>query len=174
MKHRTHPLAPLFVLLTFLVATGCADHLTGTERTSAAGDVDAFVVSQSAAKAALAQAPVHVSGNDNRVRLEVGLNATDADPLASGKAKFESRTDRDRSRFSTEVEDVSLDGDGEVVVSRDGVEVLRATIMIANGFGDLNMDSRRDDVPAMLEGDLVEVFNADGVLILSATLVPKN
>ncbi len=172
MKHRTPLLAPLFVLLTFLVATGCADHLTGTERTSAAGDVDAFVVSQSAASTVRAQAPV--SGAAERVRLEAKLNATDADPLASGKGKFESRTDRDRSRFSTEVEDVSVDGDGEVVVSRDGVELLRATIMVAGGFGDLNLDSRRDDVPAMLEGDLVEVFNADGVLILSATLVPKN
>ena len=171
MKHRTPLLAPLFVLLTFLVA-GCADHLTGTEQTSAAGDVDAFVVSQSAASTIRAQAPV--SGAAERVRLEVGLNATDADPLASGKAKFESRSGGTRSRFSTEVEDVSVDGDGEVVVSRDGVELLRATIMVAGGFGDLNLDSRRDDVPAMLEGDLVEVFNADGVLILSAALVPKN
>jgi hypothetical protein len=172
MKHRTHPLVLPFVLLALLAATGCADHLVGAEQAAGAGEVDAFVVSQSAASAALAQAPV--SGAAERVRLEAKLNATDADPLASGKGKYESRTGGARSRFSTEVEDVSVDGSGEVVVSRAGVEVLREVIEIAGGFGDLNLDSRRDVIPTMLEGDLVEVFNADGVLILSAVLIPKN
>ncbi len=173
-QHRSPFFTSLFVLFALLVATGCTDRLTGVEPPEATDGVDAFVVSQSAASTALAQSPAHVAGNEDRVRLEGRLSATDADPLASGKAKFESRLDRDRSRFSTEVEDVSVDGDGEVVVSRDGVELLRATIMLTNGFGDLNLDSRRDDIPAMLAGDLVEVLNADGVLLLSAALALKD
>ncbi len=172
MQHRTHPLALPFVLLTLLAATGCADPLTGPERGADAATVDAFVVSQSAVSTVTAQAPV--SGAAERVRLEARLNATDADPLASGKGKYEARTDRARARFSAEVEDVSGDGSGEVVVSRDGVELLREVIEIVGGSADLNLDSRRDVIPTMLEGDLVEVFNADGALILSAVLLPKH
>ncbi len=99
-------------------------------------------------------------------KLEVRLASTDADPLASGKAKFEMRPDR--IRFSTEVEDVESAGEIRVVAGGNDM----GTIAIVDGFADLNLDSRDGDkVPVLEAGDLVEVFNTNGnVLILSGTL----
>ncbi|RMF54050.1 MAG: hypothetical protein D6746_14925 [Bacteroidetes bacterium] len=169
MKRPIHRTTSLLVVLVLFAGSGCTERLTGPDQPAATDHLDAFVVTEAAGNAALTPVPAAL----DRVRLEGELSATSTDPLASGKAKYEARTDRNRSRFSTEVEDVSVDGEGEVVVSRDGTELMRATISIVNGFGDLNMSSRRDDIPEMLSGDLVEVYNADGVLILSGTLATK-
>ncbi len=129
-----------------LLGTGCTDQLAGP----AASDVT-------------------VAGKAGEVKLEGRLRATFADPLASGKAKFEMRSDR--TRFSTEVQDVSTAGRGTVHLSRGGAVMLHEAITIALGFGDLNRDTRDGDaVPELAAGDLVEVFNADGALILSGLL----
>ena len=98
-------------------------------------------------------------------RLEVNLTSTSADPLASGKAKFEERSDR--TRFSTEAEDVTASGPLTVKVNGSMV----GSMNVVAGVGDLNLDTRDgQSVPAMNVGDTVEVFDAAGVLILSGTL----
>ncbi len=116
------------------------------------------------------------------VRLEAELVATTADPLASGKAKFEYRADR--TRFSTEVEDVNIDGQGRVTVTRtttmdDGtvmVDVIQDdAITIVGGVGDLNLDTRdTQTVNAMQSDDVVKVFNNNDDKILEGTLAPKD
>ncbi len=122
---------------------------------------------------ALAAAPQTAYAGD-RIRLEVRLDATNDDPLASGKAKFESRPDR--TRFGTEVEDVSTDGDGTVEVMRPSSGVIQSnTITITGGFGDLNLDTRDGDtVTSMQIGDVVHVHDANATLILTGTLVTKD
>lgn len=110
-----------------------------------------------------------VLAHDGRTRLESRLTATSAEPLASGKAKFEMRDDR--VRFSTEVQDVAVAQQIEVVVA--GMSL--GTVAIdALGGADLNLDSRDGDtVPVLQDGDLVEVFDTNGnILILSGTLGP--
>ena len=110
-----------------------------------------------------------VLAHDGRTRLESRLTATSAEPLDSGKAKFEMRDDR--VRFSTEVEDVAVAQQIEVVVA--GMSL--GTVAIdALGGADLNLDSRDGDtVPVLQDGDLVEVFDTNGnILILSGTLGP--
>ena len=99
-------------------------------------------------------------------KLEVRLASTGTDPLASGKAKFEMRPDR--VRFSTEVEDVG--SATEIQVFAAGIDL--GTLPIVDGGADLNVDSRDGDtVPVLSAGDLVEVFNTTGnVLILSGNL----
>lgn len=166
MKMNTRLLSLLALAGFLVVGTGCTDELVGGTEASLTS-ADALM-----AHSLNVEAPRSAAAAGERTRLLARLAATDADPLASGKTKFESRPDR--TRFSTEVEDVSADGAGEVVVSRDGVEILRAGLDIAGGFGDLNMDSRRgDDVPDMMEGDLVELFGADGALLMSGTLAAR-
>lgn len=113
-----------------------------------------------------------VAAMQERVKLEGRLAASSADPLASGKAKFETRADR--ARFSTEIEDVSTDGTGMVVVLRGGAQVFQAALSLAGGVADLNLDSRLGDaVPALAAGDQVRVFRADGTLILSGPLAQR-
>lgn len=117
------------------------------------------------------------AGHTERTKLEVRMTATDADPLASGKTKWEQRLNEDltleRQRTSTEVEDVSTSGLHEVLVN--GLSVDMFVEVDALGFGDLNLDSRDDDtVIDMAEGDLIEVANPDGDVILSGTLQVKD
>jgi hypothetical protein len=98
-------------------------------------------------------------------RIEARLHASSADPLASGHATWERRPDR--VKFSTEVEDVSTSGAHEVRVNRRTV----GFVTVNQGFGDLNLDSRRGDkVPQMQSGDQVDVYNPAGTLILSGTM----
>ncbi len=129
------------------------------------------------------------AGHTERTKLEIRLDATDADPLASGKTKWEERLNEDesieRQRTSTEVEDVSTTGAHEVRVSRDTTADGNFDTVISSGemfvevdalgFGDLNLDSRDgDSVPVLQDGDLVEVLDPDSNLILSGTLAPKD
>ncbi len=101
-------------------------------------------------------------------KLRVRLTSTAADPLASGSAKFEMRPDR--IRFSTECEDVASASNIRVVAGGNDM----GTLPIVAGFADLNLDSRDGDtVPVLSVGDLIEVFNTNGnVLILSGNLQP--
>jgi len=100
------------------------------------------------------------------VRLEAGLAATVADPLASGTARWESLTDR--VTFTCEVEDVTTSGNHEVRVN--GVVV--GFVNVVAGFGDLNMDSRDgDSIPTMNVGDRVQVRNPSGRVILRGRLI---
>jgi len=94
------------------------------------------------------------AGHTDQTKLIAELTATNADPLASGKTKWEERFNGavlERRRTSTEVEDVSTTGDHEVRVTRSGSPVATMTVSVdALGFGDLDLDSR--------DGDTVEVF----------------
>jgi len=102
----------------------------------------------------------------SEIRLETRLMATAADRLASGNAKFEVRPDR--TRFSVEVEDVSTRGNHEIKINGTSVDLF---VMVNLGVGDLNLDSRDGDtVPELKSGDVVQVFNLDGTLILRGML----
>ena len=156
MKPSLKSLAALALCCGALVVfSGCAD--------DAFGPADA-------ASDPLVSADQQAAPDAEAVRLEARLQATAADPLASGTAKFE-RRDNGRRKFSTEVEDVSVDGTGQVRVYRNGQAYFSAPIQITNGFGDLNLDTLNgQQVPGMRAGDGVGVFNADGVLILRGRL----
>ncbi len=112
-----------------------------------------------------------VFAGDNETKLEARLTSTaKGKSLASGKAKFEMRSDR--IRLSVEVEDVLATKEVEVFVNGASI----GTVAIdAVGGADINLDSRDgDSVPILKAGDLVEVrATSDGALILSGTLEPK-
>lgn len=119
------------------------------------------------------------AGHDERIKLEGRLSATSADPLASGKAKWEQRLENatlERRRISVEVEDLSTTGAHAVRIFRNGGLVAEVTVSVdALGFGDFNADTRDGDTVAVLQaGDTVRVFNPGDVLILEGTLQPKD
>jgi hypothetical protein len=139
------------------------------------GAAAALVVVAAVGVAGIAVFRANASGGTD-VKVEVRLTNTGVDPLASGKAKGEQRPDR--VRFGVEVEDVSTNGGHEVRVTRNGTPVADseglAVSVDALGFGDLNLDSRDGNtVPVVAAGDLVEVLNPSGQVILSGTLVNK-
>jgi hypothetical protein len=109
-------------------------------------------------------------------KVEAPMGASTVDPLASGKAKGEQRTDR--TRFAVEVEDASTSGPHSVRITRGGVEIALSPVTVdvnALGFGelDLNTIDGATNVPVALAGDLVEVMNPNGDVILSGTLQAK-
>lgn len=104
-----------------------------------------------------AQSPIEAAD----VRIIASLNATAADPLASGTARWESRPDR--VTFTCEVEDVTTLGSHKVRVN--GVTI--GSVNVVAGLGDLDMDSRNGDtIPTMNIGDRFQVFNPSGRVIL--------
>lgn len=106
----------------------------------------------------------------NETRLEASLTATaEREALASGKAKFEMRSDR--IRLSVEVQDVAVAGHVEVFVDGDSVGI----VAVIAGGADINLDIRDgDSVPMLGAGALVQVRDtSDGTLILSGMLQPK-
>jgi len=126
--------------------------------------------------------PFAGAGSTTQTKLIAELTATNADPLASGKTKWEERfnnAELERRRTSTEVEDVSTTGDHVVRVTRGNpaVEIATMTVSVdALGFGDLNLDTRDGDTVVILEeGDSVEVWTPgpDSVKILTGTLQLK-
>ncbi len=110
-------------------------------------------------------------------KVEVRLAATSADPLASGKAKGEQRSDR--TRFSLEVEDVSSAGAHSVRITRGGAPVTDSAGLSINvdalGAGQLELNTQdgATHVPVVQAGDLVEVLSPSGEVILSETLLAK-
>lgn len=148
-------LASTIAILSFLVV-GCAED---SSLTSAPGLAGTSAPSQALEKAAPSPA---------EVRLEGRLQGSAASEKASGKAKWEQRSGR--RKFSVEVEDVSSKGKHTVDVNGKTV----GYVTITGGFGDLNLDSRLGHtVPALKSGDLVDVTDSDGVLILSGSLQPR-
>jgi hypothetical protein len=112
--------------------------------------------------------PAVVAG-DAEVRLEAEL--TGANGVSGGKAKFEHRPG-DRTKISVQVEDVLLASTVEVTLGGDAT---RHALTLVGGFGDLNLDSRRDgSLPMLAEGDAVVVF-ASGTTtrIMEGTFSPK-
>ncbi len=146
----------LFTFLSLVVLAGCSEQPFGPDDMGGNAPASAAPSGEEASLAA--------------VWLRANLRATDADPLASGHSDFESLTNPTRRKFSTEVEDVSTDGQGRVLVMRNTQTVLDRPITIRNGFGDLNLDTRNgQQVPAMRAGDQVRVTNPSGKVILFGT-----
>lgn len=110
-------------------------------------------------------------GDQNRVRLEVRLTATDAAPGASGSARFEMR--QDRRELRVEVEDVVSTDAADVFVNGDFI----GAIVLNGGRGQLELNSRNGDQVAILQdGDEIEIVDAtdDATLLLFGTLSPHN
>lgn len=100
--------------------------------------------------------------DDETQILELDLNPTEADPLASGRVDFEVLPDR--RVLSIEVEDIGSASGVTFLV--DGVDL--GTLLIVLGRADLNLDSRLGDVvPEITLDTLVEVVDAaDGTVLL--------
>lgn len=116
----------------------------------------------------------------DETRLRAFLSTLAVDPLRLNVADFRQRPDR--AGFSTEVHDVAELGMGRVIVKRGSdiappAVILEAPIAIVldpirgTGVGHLEIDSRLgDNVPPMVAGDTVEVWNPLGQLIRMGTL----
>ena len=114
----------------------------------------------------------------DQTKLVAELTATNVDPLASGKTKWEERFQNqqlERRRTSTEVEDVSTAGAHQVQIIRGSTVIQTMTVNVdALGFGDLDLDSRDGDTVEIFQvGDQVEVRNPNSDLILTGTLQTK-
>ena len=87
-----------------------------------------------------------------------------------GHAEIRVESDRARSRFNVEVEDVNLDAGTmlDVVVDHAGARAKVGTIKLdAKHSGELELNSQDgDSVPAVQKGDIVIVMNG-GVAILT-------
>ena len=135
----------------------------------------AFVAIFATVGSSLSEASVSI---DTELRAQ--LAPTLAEPVASGHADFRQRPDR--MRFRVEVDSVSKPGIGRVIVSRSvsspaPITVLDIPIAIVGdplqgmAFGNMNLDSRLgNEVPVMQPGDMVEVLDASGELILRGAL----
>jgi hypothetical protein len=104
----------------------------------------------------------------DEVRREADLSATDVDPGASGRARFESR--QDRAEFRVQVDNVSVTDAVDVFVNGDFVGTI---VLDDRGDGELDLNTRDGDtVPTLQDGDEVEVVDAadDTTLILVGIL----
>lgn len=121
------------------------------------------------------------AGDETRLRAFLS-NQVD-DPFRLNVADFRQRPDR--AGFRTEVRNVAELGTGRVIVMRRSdiappAVILDAPIAIVldpirgTGVGHLEIDSRLgDNVPIMVAGDTVEVWNPLGQLIRTGTLDSK-
>ncbi len=122
-----------------------------------------------------------VANASDETRLRAFLSAPEVDPFNLNNADF--RQSPERTRFSAEIHNVAEFGTGRVIVKRtlDGLSpamvILEAPIAIVldplrgTGAGHLDMDSLLgDQIPVMVAGDTVEVWNALGVLIRAGLL----
>jgi hypothetical protein len=110
-------------------------------------------------------------GSGTEIRLRADLNPTAAGGMADGHADWRSRGGR--RQFSIEVEDVQRDGVGRARVVRAGTVVWTRSITISGGFADLNLDTQNGQaVPSLQAGDVVQVRDSSGTLILRGTLQP--
>jgi hypothetical protein len=117
-----------------------------------------------------------LSGSSS-TKVEIRLTPGSGNPLISGKAKGEQRTDR--TRFSLEIEDASTTGTHAVRVTRSGATVDNSAGLTINidsfGVGHLEMNTQDGAtlVPVVLAGDLVEVVDGAGNVIVSGALQSK-
>lgn len=122
-----------------------------------------------------------VANASGETRLRAFLSAPKVDPFDRSIADF--RQSSERTRFSVEIHNVAEFGTGRVIVKRtlDGPSpamfILEAPIAIVldplrgTGAGHLDMDSLLgDQIPVMVAGDTVEVWNALGELIRGGPL----
>ncbi len=114
--------------------------------------------------------------SSSSAKFETRLQPTATDPLASGKAKGEQRTDR--TRFSVEVEDVSSAGAHTVRITRDGTPIADSPVSLdvaALGTGQLELNTQDGalNVPVVQAGDIVEVINPSGDVILRGAIASK-
>lgn len=119
----------------------------------------------------LSAVSVATTSAQTEVRLRAEFTATAAGRPADGHADW--RREPGRTRLSVEVEDVTRDGTGRVVISRGTTVVFSRAITIAGGFSDLNLDSRNGNaVPALRAGDVVRIQDSAGTLILVGRFQP--
>lgn len=99
---------------------------------------------------------VSAGGLAHAEKIRLPLEATGADPLASGRVDFEVRDDR--VKLSIEVEDISSATSVTFIVGGDEL----GTLAVVVGVADLNLDSRiGDTVPPVTSETAVQVVNAD-------------
>lgn len=83
-----------------------------------------------------------------------------------GKAVYRVRPSRNRTKFKVQIEKIAAPNGSTFGVVVDGAPV--GTITIALGTGELELSSNDGDVvPAIVSGSVVQVFDANNVLILS-------
>ncbi len=103
---------------------------------------------------------------------EIELEAELVDPSTGedgGKAKFEKRSDR--TRLSVEIEDQDPETTFDVVLSSLTIATITTD---GDGFGDLNLDDRHDDVvPSVSVGDIIEIFN-EAIVVLTGIFSPDD
>lgn len=107
-----------------------------------------------------------VDAADDRTKLEAELinQSTGKD---DGKAKFEQRPDR--VTLSVEIEDQKSNSSFTIKV--DGKN-LGGFTTDGSGFADINMDSRDgDNIPSVTSGSMVEVFDSNGIVVLSGKMI---
>jgi hypothetical protein len=113
----------------------------------------------------LSMASVATTSAQTEVRLRAEFTATAAGGPADGHADW--RREGARTRLSVEVEDVTRDGTGRVVILRGTTVVFSRAINIVGGFSDLNLDTANGNVvPALRVGDVVRIRDSSGALIL--------
>lgn len=113
---------------------------------------------------------ISAAASDDDLRLRAELEPPKEWGKAEGDAEWRKDSDG-RLRFRVDVEDVREDGDGTVLVKRDGVVVFHAKIKIDDGQGRLELDS--DDyekVPKLEKDDEVIVKDEDEEKVLTGTL----
>lgn len=146
-----------------VVVAGCSSN--DQSPLSASSSQAAMDASPSAGSVASVAGPLH---EELRTRLEGRLAGTKTAPMASGRARWEERPDR--RKFNTQVEDLTASGAYGVKVN--GVSV--ATVTVSSGRGEVELDSRRGDtVPVMHVGDMVEVLNPAGDVVVRGVLAGR-
>lgn len=114
--------------------------------------------------------------SSSSAKFETRLQPVATDPLASGKAKGEQRTDR--TRFSIEVEGVSSAGAHTVRITRDGTPIADSPVSLdvatlGTGQLELNTQDGALNVPVVQAGDIVEIVNPNGDVILRGAIASK-
>jgi hypothetical protein len=100
------------------------------------------------------------------VTLVTHLEATDAEPDATGVASFEE--DDVHRVFRVEVNHISSTDTVFVLVNGELVDEID---LDAHGSGQLVLSSYHTDVPELSDGDDVQIVDADGTILLEGTLV---
>jgi outer membrane biogenesis lipoprotein LolB len=147
-------------VLLGLLLVGCS--MDESNQPTAPGTSPTLARTPSGEAGTLTNKSVH---HDDRTRLEAALVGTSSTPAASGKARWEQRSDR--TRFKLEVENTTTSG--QHVVKVNGAAV--TTVSVNGGKGEIELDSRHGDIiPTMQAGDRVAVFSPEGDVIAEGVL----